>query len=95
MSDEDSGFRMSEPAEHVGKTQYAFWLQTEETRLFRFMRTLVCVESVKMVNKGKALVAIKDIYDPDEAWHYIRTQMEGEAQFVVLDKIWEDAMKWL
>jgi len=95
MSDEDSGFSMSEPAEHGGRTEYAFWLETKETRLFRFMRTLVCVASVKMVSKDKALVAIKDIYDADEAWHYIRTEVEGEARFVTLDQIWEDAMKWL
>jgi hypothetical protein len=39
-------------------------------------------------------VDIKNEYDPDEAWHYIRTELEDEANYVHLDKIWEDAL-WL
>jgi hypothetical protein len=42
----------------------------------------------------RALVDIKNEYDPDEAWHYIRTELEEEANYVQLDKIWEDAL-WL
>ena len=95
MYEQDSGFRMSEPAEHGGRTQYAFWLESSQTHLFRYVRTLICIANVKMVSKDKALVAIKDSYDADEAWHYIRTELEDEAKFVELDKIWEDAMKWL
>lgn len=88
-------FSMTEPADHQTSTRYAFWLKTEETRLFRFVRSLLCVADVQKVTVNTALIGIKDEYDADEAWHYIRTEIEEEASYVHLDKIWEDALMWL
>ena len=92
---ESKKFKMSPPGEHGGPTRYAFWLQTEQAHLFRYVEALICVQTVTMKADTRGLVSIKDDYDADEAWHYIRTEMEGEANVVPLDKIWEDAMAWL
>lgn len=93
--DRKPNFSMTEPADHHSSTRYAFWLETEEARLFRFVRSLLCVADVQKVSVDKALIGIKDEYDPDEAWHYIRTEIENESSYVYLDKMWEDALMWL
>lgn len=90
-------FRMTEPRENRSNrdTRYSFWLTTAEVRLFEFVKSLPCVASVRKLGESRGLIAIGDEYDADEAWHFIRSELEYEAQFVPLDKIWEDAMMWL
>jgi hypothetical protein len=89
-------FKMTEPRAQGITTRYAFWLNTERSHLFYFVQSLICVAQVDIVDEAghHALVDIKDEYDADEAWHYIRTELEEEARTVNLDKFWEDAL-WL
>jgi hypothetical protein len=86
---------MTPPAERGNSTKYGFWLETKEIHLFRYVRSLICVAGVTMQGTERGLIDIDDDYDPDEAWHYIRQEIEEEAQVVTLDKIWKDAMQWL
>ena len=88
-------FTMDEPKEIGMKSRYAFWLHTADKRLLEFTASLSCVISVNETDGNRALVDISDEHDPDEAWHWIRTELEEESQVVVLDKIWQDALMWL
>jgi hypothetical protein len=88
-------FTMDEPREIGITARYAFWLTTRDKHLLEFTRALACVAAVNQTDDHRALVDIKDDHDADEAWHYIRTELEDEAQYVRLDKIWEDVMMWL
>jgi hypothetical protein len=87
-------FLMKEPKPEGRTARYAFWLTAKEDRLFTFTEALPCVAQVHRESTHRALVDIKDDYDADEAWHFIRTELEDESQFVELDSIWEDAL-WL
>jgi hypothetical protein len=92
---ENEKFSMTEP-QTIGKhTRYAFWLTASEERFFEVARSLRCVASVSEPEENRALIEIHNDHDPDEAWHWIRTELEEESQFVKLDKIWEDAISWL
>lgn len=92
---ENEKFTMTEPREYGTATEYAFWLVTNETHLIDFVQGLRCVPQAEVSEDGlQALVDIGDEYDADEAWHYIRSELEHESTTVHLDKIWYDAM-WL
>ena len=93
LSDNDS-FKMTEPQQIGSRTRYAFWLTATEERFFRTAREVGCVAHVSDPNDNRALVEIHNDHDPDEAWHWVRTQLEEESLHVHLDKIWEDAL-WL
>ncbi len=88
-------FKMSEPREIGINSRYAFWLTTADKHLLEFTRSLACVTAVNETDGNRALVDISDAHDADEAWHWIRTELEEEARVVKLDKIWEDALMWL
>ena len=88
-------FRMSEPREIGINSRFAFWLSTTDSNLLEFARSLACVAAVNETDGNRALVDIRDEHDADEAWHWIRTELEEEARVVKLDKIWEDALMWL
>lgn len=92
---DSENFKMTEPSELGIHSKYAFWLETKYEGLFDYVKTLICVAAVTGLGKTRRLIAIKDDYDADEAWHYIRTELEYEASVVMLDPIWEDAMRWL
>lgn len=86
---------MSPPQTHdVTRTRYAFWLESTKETLFTFVSDMICVETVHAFGDGRVLVAIKDTYDADEAWHYIRAELERETTHVDLDDLWDDAL-WL
>jgi hypothetical protein len=88
-------FEMGEPA-HIGlNTEFAFWLTTGYDELLEVVASLNCVAAVLEVEDGCSLVEINEDHDPDEAWHWIRSELEAEVQFVELDPLWEEAMKWL
>lgn len=90
-------FEMSEPVqEKRAPTRFAFWLKTEKSDLVEFLGTLkpVTVMEGQADAEGRLLVAIKDDYDADEVWHYVRQELEREADYVDLDDIWNDAL-WL
>lgn len=92
MSNDKSLFEMTAPEEQTTPPKYAFWLLTHEQYLIDFVKSLRCVHCIH-IDEGRCLVAVKDEFDADEAWHYIRTELENE-QLVPLDDIWDDAM-WL
>jgi len=87
-------FTMSEPQKHDTVTTYAFSLTATDDRLAKFVEGLICVAAVDRVDTQRVLVSIYDEYDADEAWHYIRTELESEAQLIFLDQTLEDA-RWL
>lgn len=95
MTDLNSNsFNMDEPREIGRPTRYAFWMTSSQERLFDVVANLRCVTSLKRTGPKRAHVHISDNYDADEAWHYIRTELHEESQYVHLDQIWEDAL-WL
>lgn len=95
---DEKHFEMTEPRRHPTRACYAFWLTSEKQRLFDYTADLLCVQSIEPKtddsNKQRALVLLKTEFDADEAWHYIRQELEREANYVELDDIWNDAL-WL
>jgi hypothetical protein len=91
---ENEHFPMSEPQEIGTIGQYAFWLSAAEARFFDAARAVACVCAVSDPRDNRALVEISNDHDPDEAWHWVRAELEEESLVVQLDKIWEDAL-WL
>jgi hypothetical protein len=88
-------FEMDEPRRIGLNTEFGFWLTTDYEGLLEVIAPLNCVASVLEVEDGRSLVEISDDHDPDEAWHWIRSELESEVQYVELDPLWEEAMKWL
>jgi hypothetical protein len=89
-------FDMRPPAEVKGGGRYAFWLRTEEERLLLAVWSMNCVASMKRSRStGRVLVEINGDHDPDEAWHWIRTELEDAVNYVELDPIWERALRWV
>ena len=91
---ENEKFSMTEPQTIGNRTRYAFWLTATEARFFAVARQMNCVAFVSEPQDNRALVEISNDHDPDEAWHWIRTELEEESQVVELDQIWKDAL-WL
>jgi hypothetical protein len=87
-------FSMSEPSLIGSQTRFAFWLTASEDRFFQAARNVNCVVAVSEPAQNRVLVEISNDHDPDEAWHWIRMELEEESQYVKLDPIWEDAL-WL
>ena len=89
-------FDMKPPAEVKASGHYGFWFQTEEKRLLATVWSMNCVASMRRSRStGRVLVEINDDHDPDEAWHWIRTELEDAVNYVELDPIWEEAIKWV
>lgn len=89
-------FTMGIPREYGRSSQFAFWFATPEKRLMTTVYGLGCVANMKRHRpSGRILVEISDDHDPDEAWHWIRAELEEAVNFVELDAIWEDAIKWI
>lgn len=89
-------FAMGVPRVSKQHNQYGFWLSTTEKRLLSAVYAMRCVASMKRHRfTGRVLVEIGTDHDPDEAWHWIRSELEDVANYVELDDIWEEAIKWL
>lgn len=89
-------FKMSAPREYNRSTHYAFWMTASEKRLLAAVWSMGCVEGMKRSRStGRVLVEISDEHDPDEAWHWIRTELEDASNEVELDPIWINALKWI
>jgi hypothetical protein len=87
-------FTMTEPVE-LAYNRYAFRFATTEADLIDFVSTLACVANVTVLEPGpEVLVEIDNEFDPDEAWHWVRTELEEEVA-LQLDDIWYDAIKWI
>ncbi len=96
MNMPDGRFEMGTPQAMRGSQHYGFWLTTAERKLLVRVRSMNCVAEMKRSRQtGKVLVAINESHDPDEAWHWIRAELEDAVNEVQLDSIWEDAIKWL
>ncbi|MBI5667513.1 MAG: hypothetical protein HZC41_05850 [Chloroflexi bacterium] len=94
MSKADQKFTMLEPVE-IERDRFAFHFSTSEADLIDFVSTLACVRNVTILDEGRAaLVEIDNEFDPDEAWHWVRTELEDELA-VQLDDIWYEAVKWI
>ncbi len=92
----ENRFEMKPPAEVKASGRYAFWFTTEERRLLATVWSMTCVASMRRSRStGRVLVEINDEHDPDEAWHWIRTELEDAVNYVELDPMWEEAIKWL
>jgi hypothetical protein len=89
-------FRMGVPQHYRSDGHYAFWLDASEKRLLTAVYALTCVDAMRRHRtSGRILVEIHDDHDPDEAWHWIYSELESAANFVELDEIWEEAIRWL
>lgn len=92
----DNRFEMKPPAEVKASGRYGFWFTTEEKRLLATVWSMNCVASMRRSRStGRVLVEINHDHDPDEAWHWIRTELEDALNYVELDPIWEEAIKWV
>lgn len=88
--------RMTAPREYNRATRYAFWMQVPEKRLLTVVQELSCVAGLKRSRStGRIVVEIHDDHDPDEAWHWIRAELEAASNEVELDNIWVQAIQWL
>lgn len=96
MQHKQVDFDMGIP-EKFGQTgHYAFWMSTSNKRLLAAVRGMRCVAGMKRSRlTGRILVEISSEHDPDEAWHWIRREVEETIQDVELDPIWTEAMKWI
>ncbi len=87
-------FVLGEPQPIGINTRYACWLTSSEERFFKAILRVGCVASVSAPHDNRALVEIRNDHDPDEAWHWVRTELEETSRRVILDPIWEEAL-WL
>jgi hypothetical protein len=89
-------FSMGIPRAYPTEDRYAFWLTTGDKKLLAVVRSLNCVAALKRSRStGRIVVQIDDSHDPDEAWHWIRAELEQAVSEVELDDIWLDAIKWI
>lgn len=95
METSEDKFTMTEPVE-IAHNQFAFWFMCAQADLLDFVGTLACVSRLEPLDDGlAALVLLDNEFDPDEAWHWVRTELEEEINTVRLDSIWHDAVKWI
>jgi hypothetical protein len=88
-------FTMEEPREcgPIGR-RFAFRFGSSELYLYDFVQSLPCIADIQWAEGDDwALVYIDDEFDPDEAWHWVRTDLEDETN-AGLDRIWREAI-WL
>jgi hypothetical protein len=96
IQETDNRFDMKPPAEVKNSGHYAFWLMTEEKRLMLTVWSMNCVAAMRRSRStGRILVEISNDHDPDEAWHWIRTELEDAVNYVELDPMWEEAIRWV
>ncbi len=94
-------FQMTPPFlddRHGARTAFAFWFSARQDRLhlFTVLTELACVHDVLPTDdETRCLVEISDAFDPDEAWHWVRTELEEELNDIKLDGIWYDAIRWI
>jgi hypothetical protein len=86
---------MDEPRPIGLNTEYAFWLTTEYDWVAEAVAALACVAAVLETEDHRLLVEISDDHDPDEAWHWVRAEIEAQRHTVDLDPMWEEALKWV
>jgi hypothetical protein len=96
MARKQPDFTMDAPAPYGRSSDYAFWMTTSDRKLLMAVRGMGCVVGMKRSRlTGRILVEISDDHDPDEAWHWIRKEIEDTINEVELDDIWIEAIKWI
>jgi hypothetical protein len=96
MPTSEPEFTMDAPAFYNRGSNYAFWMTTSDRKLLAAVRSMNCVSGMKRSRTtGRILVELSDDHDPDEAWHWIRKEIEDTINDVELDDIWIEAMKWI
>lgn len=91
----DDRFSMTEPME-MEPNRFFFQFSTSDQYLYEFLESIICIRSIAIAADGtSALVEIDNEFDPDEAWHWVRTELEEEINTVHLDNIWVEAIKWI
>jgi len=92
----DPKFDMSEPYPLDGwGERFAFWLSVNEPYVVEFVRSLICVADLREADEDeRVLVELDNEFDPDEAWHWIRTELEDEVNNSGLGALWREAI-WL
>jgi hypothetical protein len=96
MPNKQSAFTMEAPARYGRSSNFAFWMTTSDKKLLTAVRGMGCVTGMKRsLLSGRILVEISDDHDPDEAWHWIRKEIEDTINEVELDDIWIEAIKWI
>ncbi len=96
MSHKQTDFEMGIPGKNTRTGNYAFWMSTSDKRLVAAVRGMSCVVGMKRSRlTGRILVELSHDHDPDEAWHWIRREVEETINDVELDPIWVEALKWI
>lgn len=93
----DPQFDMGEPYPLDGwGERFAFRLSVNEPYLIEFVRSLLCISDIRDMSDHDDwnLVEIDNEFDPDEAWHWVRTELEDEVNNSGLDALWREAI-WL
>ncbi len=89
-------FTMEAPGRSRRTSGYAFWMTASDRKLLMAVRSMRCVAGMKRsLSTGRILVELSDEHDPDEAWHWIRKEIEDSINEVELDDIWIEAIKWI
>jgi hypothetical protein len=89
-------FSMTAPREIGQSSRYAFWFRTEQRRLVGVVGAMNCVVALRRSRStGRIMVEIDGDHDPDEAWHWIRTELEQAVNHIELDDIWVNAIRWI
>ena len=96
MPHKQAEFEMGVPGRYGQNSKYAFWMTASDKKLLTTVRAMNCVAGMKRSRTSEhVLVEISNEHDPDEAWHWIRTELEEAVNEVELDDIWIEAIKWL
>ena len=96
MPQKQAEFKMGVPGPYGQSSKYAFWMTASDKKLLTTVRGMGCVAGMKQSRfSGQVLVEISNEHDPDEAWHWIRTELEEAINEVELDDIWTEALKWI
>lgn len=98
---DNPNFTMTAPGDFGRTTEFGFWFTTGELYLLDFVEAMACVARVHSEESERddipVLVDIGDEYDPDEAWHWIRKDLEEATtlRFIDRESVWADAIRWL
>lgn len=83
-------FLMENPfRQHTGSGDWHFWLKADMP-IYEFVRSLDCIAHVHYEDVWqRAWVSINPLYDYEEAWLFVYSEIEAETRRIELDKVWE------
>ena len=84
MPNKQAEFTMGVPARYGRSSNFAFWMTASDRKLLTAVRGMGCVAGMKRSRlTGRILVEISDDHDPDEAWHWIRKEIEDTIKWIL------------